>query len=229
VQWDDTRAEKRSSTAIVAEYHALADKPAASAVRFGRAINIHGGLHRPLYVHKLEAGFDERSALNAWRHVIVGQSIMGGTAFAVESFIDEVAHAAGEDAYEYRRKLLEHQPRMLAVLELAAEKSGWNGRQAGADAAVCQRRIRVKLTRRSASGRASGGRPGLASQGSAGEIRPTAPTKPGSRLQFASPQPLSIGSTTTVGRRDRCRLPTTFGSSVFRSASRYSFPIPRSA
>jgi isoquinoline 1-oxidoreductase beta subunit len=289
VQWDDSHAEKRSSSAIVAEYHDLAEKPAASARKdgdatqaiagatkkisasyefpylahapmepldavvkltherceiwagdqfqtidqanaartaglepaqvsihtlyaggsFGRRANVysdyiveavsiakahgadgtpiklqwtreddvHGGLYRPLYVHKLEAGLDEKGALIGWRHVIVGQSIMGGgpfeamvkngidptsvegaanlpyavpnvqvdlvttktgvpvlwwrvvgsshTAFAVESFIDEVAHAAGEDAYQFRRKLLEHEPRMLAVLDLAAEKSGW--------------------------------------------------------------------------------------------------------
>jgi len=290
IQWDESRAEKRSSTAIVAEYHQLADKPAASARKdgdaieaiagatkkvsasyefpylahapmepldavvkltadrceiwagdqfqtidqanaartaglepaqvnihtlyaggsFGRRANvysdyiveavsiakaygadgtpiklqwtreddIHGGLYRPLYVHKLEAGLDEHGALDGWRHVIVGQSIMGGgpfaamvkngidptsvegaanlpyavpnvqvdlattttgvpvlwwrvvgsshTAFAVESFIDEVAHAAGKDPYQFRRQLLEHEPRMLAVLDLAAEKAGWS-------------------------------------------------------------------------------------------------------
>jgi isoquinoline 1-oxidoreductase beta subunit len=55
-----------------------------------------------------------------WR--VVGSS---HTVFAVETFIDEVAHAAGADGLEFRRKLLEHEPRMKAVLELAAEKAGW--------------------------------------------------------------------------------------------------------
>lgn len=55
-----------------------------------------------------------------WR--VVGSS---HTTFAVEAFIDEVAHAAGADPYTFRRKLLEHEPRMKAVLELAAEKAGW--------------------------------------------------------------------------------------------------------
>ena len=55
-----------------------------------------------------------------WR--VVGSS---HTTFAVEAFIDEVAHAAGADPYTFRRKLLEHAPRMKAVLELAADKAGW--------------------------------------------------------------------------------------------------------
>ncbi|MDH3429401.1 MAG: molybdopterin-dependent oxidoreductase [Gammaproteobacteria bacterium] len=46
-------------------------------------------------------------------------------AFFTESFIDEMAVAAGRDPYEYRRELLADQPRFLAVLDLAASKAGW--------------------------------------------------------------------------------------------------------
>src|SRR2546423_233970 len=47
-------------------------------------------------------------------------------AFAVESFIDELAHAAKKDPYEYRRDLLGKAPRHLGVLNLAASKAGWS-------------------------------------------------------------------------------------------------------
>src|SRR5450631_4066949 len=148
-------------------------------LQWTREDDIHGGLYRPMYFHKLEAGLNDKGELTGWRHVIVGQSIMadtflapimikGGidptsvegaatiayaipnitvdlattktgvpilwwrvvgsshTTFAVEAFIDEVAHAAGADRFALRRKLLEHEPRMKAVLELAAEKAGWS-------------------------------------------------------------------------------------------------------
>ncbi len=45
--------------------------------------------------------------------------------FAVESFIDELATAAKQDPVAYRRGLLSKNPRAKAVLELAAEQSGW--------------------------------------------------------------------------------------------------------
>jgi isoquinoline 1-oxidoreductase beta subunit len=146
-------------------------------LQWTREDDIHGGLYRPMYFHKLEAALSADGKLTGWRHVIVGQSIMAGsffsamikdgvdptsvegaaniayaipnvsvelsttktgvpvlwwrvvgsshTTFAVETFVDEVAHAAGEDGFAFRRKLLDHHPRMKAVLELAAEKAGW--------------------------------------------------------------------------------------------------------
>ena len=46
-------------------------------------------------------------------------------AFAVEGFIDELAAAAKQDPYEYRRALLANAPRHRGVLELAATRAGW--------------------------------------------------------------------------------------------------------
>jgi len=47
------------------------------------------------------------------------------TAFATESMMDEIAVAAGKDPYAFRRGMLSSKPRHLAVLEMAARKSGW--------------------------------------------------------------------------------------------------------
>ena len=147
-------------------------------LQWTREDDIRGGLYRPMYYHKLNAGLSADGHLTAWRHVIVGQSIVAGTpfagmikdgidptsvegaatiaydiphvavelatatssvpvlwwrvvgsshtTFAVEAFIDEVAHASGQDGFTFRRQLLEHHPRMKAVLELAAQKAGWS-------------------------------------------------------------------------------------------------------
>ncbi|MDA9410730.1 xanthine dehydrogenase family protein molybdopterin-binding subunit [Bradyrhizobium sp. CCBAU 45384] len=55
-----------------------------------------------------------------WRGVNVNQN-----AIYVECFMDELAHAAGQDPLEFRRKLMKDHPKHLAVLEAVAEKIGW--------------------------------------------------------------------------------------------------------
>jgi len=55
-----------------------------------------------------------------WRSVGPSHNV-----FVTESFIDEMAAAAKQDAVAYRRSLLDRSPRAKAVLDLAAEKAGW--------------------------------------------------------------------------------------------------------
>jgi isoquinoline 1-oxidoreductase beta subunit len=56
-----------------------------------------------------------------WRGVNVNHN-----AIYLECFIDELAHAAGQDPLAFRRKLMSKHPKHLAVLEAVAEKIGWS-------------------------------------------------------------------------------------------------------
>ena len=70
----------------------------------------------------VEYSRQEPGGIQVWFWRSVGHS---QNSFFLESFIDELAHAAGKDSFEFRRSLLAKQPRYKAVLELAAEKAGW--------------------------------------------------------------------------------------------------------
>ncbi|PPD45800.1 MAG: aldehyde dehydrogenase [Methylocystis sp.] len=55
-----------------------------------------------------------------WRGVNINQN-----AIYLECFMDELAHAAGEDPVAFRRKLMGKHPKHLAVLDAVAERIGW--------------------------------------------------------------------------------------------------------
>jgi len=72
--------------------------------------------------HRADAGIPT----SFWRSVGYSQNTFFG-----ESFLDELAAAGGKDPVEFRRRLLANSPRLLGVLNLAAEKAGWGKPPAG--------------------------------------------------------------------------------------------------
>ena len=63
---------------------------------------------------------DIQAPTGAWRSIGASHNT-----FALESGLDEVAQSGGHDPFELRMKLLTRNPRALAVLDQAAELSGW--------------------------------------------------------------------------------------------------------
>jgi len=171
------RACPASDFVIEAVQVAKAVKKPVKVIR-SREDDMRAGFYRPMWYDRFKACLDEKGMPLAWRHTIVGQSIVAGTpfeqamvkdgiddtsvegaadlpyaipnllvdlhttkngvpvlwwrsvghshtAFVVESFLDELAHAAGKDPYQYRRTLLDNHPRHLRVLETVAKKAGW--------------------------------------------------------------------------------------------------------
>ena len=69
-----------------------------------------------------------------WRGVNHNQN-----AIYLECFMDELAHAAGQDPLAFRRKLMANHPKHLAVLEAVADKAGWGTpAPAGVYRGLCQ-------------------------------------------------------------------------------------------
>jgi isoquinoline 1-oxidoreductase subunit beta len=96
------------------------------AMQFGVDRNFLQGLleDMPYDVPNYLVDFAMRSThvpVGVWRSVNHSQN-----AFFKESFIDEMAHAAGADPYLFRRNLLRKSPKDLAVLDAAASKAGWD-------------------------------------------------------------------------------------------------------
>jgi isoquinoline 1-oxidoreductase beta subunit len=64
-----------------------------------REDDVRGGYYRPMHVHRVEVGIDRDGMLAAWRHVIVGQSLLAGTPFAmlIKDGIDETTVEGAKD------------------------------------------------------------------------------------------------------------------------------------
>ena len=109
--------------------------------REAQAYELGGALDHPYPVQHFRMSYvpvESGATRGAWRGVEISFNV-----FAVESFIDELAHLAGEDPYLFRRRLLENAgshptaprsnfdgkladpARMVQMLDLATEKAGW--------------------------------------------------------------------------------------------------------
>jgi len=96
---------------------------------FGPVLAVEGANDQPYTVPNVTVeavAWDAGIPVGIWRSV--GHSHNG---FVVESFVDELAHAAGRDPAAYRRDLLSAHPRHLAVLDLVVEKANWGRPGAG--------------------------------------------------------------------------------------------------
>lgn len=85
--------------------------------------SVEGLQHLPYAIPAQYVDYVQRNThvpVHFWRSVGSSQN-----AFALESFIDELAFAAKRDPYEYRRELLAGKAEWLKVLDTAAEKGDW--------------------------------------------------------------------------------------------------------
>ncbi|HVZ21072.1 MAG TPA: molybdopterin cofactor-binding domain-containing protein, partial [Vicinamibacterales bacterium] len=86
-------------------------------------ISVDGAATLPYDIPNIRVEYTESDpgvTYGFWRSV--GNSVNG---YVTEAFVDEIAAAAKKDPYQFRRTLLEKQPRQRAVLDLVAEKAGW--------------------------------------------------------------------------------------------------------
>jgi len=99
--------------------------PPAFQASGGKDLPLCEGAYEPTYHYpnySMEQLLEARGV-----DVAVWRSVGGGyTKFALETFIDEVAQAAGKDPIEFRLKLLEKEPRGQAVIREAMALADWN-------------------------------------------------------------------------------------------------------
>jgi isoquinoline 1-oxidoreductase beta subunit len=117
---------------LIALHHRIAGEsiykrfaPPAFQASGGKDLPLCEGAYEPTYSYPnfaLEQLFQETGV-----DVAVWRSVGGGyTKFALETFLEEVAAAAGKDPIELRMQLLARQPRGQAVSREAMSMAGWN-------------------------------------------------------------------------------------------------------
>jgi isoquinoline 1-oxidoreductase beta subunit len=173
------RANAWSDFTVAAVNVAVAIKGRAPVrLQYTREDDMAAGLYRPLAVHAVKVGLDDAGKVASWKHGVVTQSIVAGTAMAMmikdgvdptsvegvqpsvyelpmdgqlhspvlpvrplwwrsvgnthtayvmETMMDRLAQAAGQDPLAFRLALLEKNPRAVGVLKLVADKAGWGG------------------------------------------------------------------------------------------------------
>ena len=91
--------------------------------RFTGPIQTPGAAHIPYAIENQSIRVvdgDTHVPIAAWRSVDHSQQT-----FFTESFVDEAAHRAGKNPYQFRLDLLQRHPRHRKVLEVAAEAAGY--------------------------------------------------------------------------------------------------------
>lgn len=88
---------------------------AAVRTLWSREDDIKGGYYRPMHVHRAEIGLDAQGNILAWDHVIVGQSIVGGSpfeAFMVKDGVDTTMVEGMKEPYDIPMRLSVHHPKV---------------------------------------------------------------------------------------------------------------------
>jgi isoquinoline 1-oxidoreductase beta subunit len=75
------RRANPSSDFVAEAVHVAKASGVPVKVVWTREDDIHGGYYRPMFVHRIEAGVDASGLPMAWKHTLVGQSILAGTPF----------------------------------------------------------------------------------------------------------------------------------------------------
>ncbi|MCM2316994.1 MAG: xanthine dehydrogenase family protein molybdopterin-binding subunit, partial [Thermoanaerobaculia bacterium] len=116
---------------VVAWQHRIVSQSIVAGTMFESAM-IKEGIDETAVEGIADMSYAIPNRLAEWHQAPMGVPVLwwrsvghSANAFVVESFMDELAHAAGRDPLEVRRELLAGSPRLKRVLELAASKAGW--------------------------------------------------------------------------------------------------------